>query len=106
MHLTAMIVFVGMKTQTQFLVKKCLPNRPQVKLDRETRANYTLILDVSDLGIPPQQTSRLLTVVVTDIDDHAPEFNRQKVPHFKVDIAYRFLMKSCLFMFLKNGCST
>ena len=50
-----------------------------MKLDRETRANYTLILDVSDLGSPPQQTSRLLNVVVTDIDDHAPEFNRQKV---------------------------
>ena len=51
----------------------------QVKLDRENRANYTLILDVSDLGSPPQQTSRLLNVIVKDIDDHAPEFNRQKV---------------------------
>jgi hypothetical protein len=53
----------------------------QVKLDRENRANYTLILDVSDLGSPPQQTSRLLNVVVQDIDDHAPEFNRQKVDY-------------------------
>ena len=29
----------------------------KVKLDREERSNYTLILDVSDLGSPPQQTS-------------------------------------------------
>ncbi len=51
----------------------------KVKLDRETRQNYTLILDVADLGSPPQQTSRLLTVVVTDVDDSAPVFNRQRV---------------------------
>lgn len=51
----------------------------KVKLDREERQNYTLIVDVSDLGSPPQQTSTLLTVVVTDVDDHAPVFDRQKV---------------------------
>ena len=51
----------------------------KVKLDREERSNYTLILDVSDLGSPPQQTSTLLTVVVTDEDDHEPVFNRQRV---------------------------
>jgi hypothetical protein len=51
----------------------------KVKLDRETRQNYTLILNIADLGSPPQQTSRLLNVVVTDVDDHAPTFNRQRV---------------------------
>ena len=35
-------------------------------------------MNVHDLGSPPQQTSRLLQVVVTDIDDHAPAFSRQK----------------------------
>ena len=35
-------------------------------------------MEVSDLGSPPQQTSALLTVVVTDEDDHAPVFNRQR----------------------------
>ncbi len=50
----------------------------KVKLDREERQNYTLILDISDLGSPPQQTSRLMNVVVTDVDDHAPVFKRQR----------------------------
>ena len=27
----------------------------KVKLDREERSNYTLIVDVADLGSPPQQ---------------------------------------------------
>ena len=53
--------------------------RLQVRLDREERDEYTLILTASDLGSPPQQTSRLLKVVVKDIDDHKPAFNRQRV---------------------------
>ena len=48
-------------------------------MDREERQEYTLILTASDLGSPPQQTSRLLKVVVKDIDDHRPTFNRQRV---------------------------
>ena len=51
----------------------------KVKLDREERQNYTLILDIEDLGSPPQQTSTLMHVVVTDVDDHAPVFRRQRV---------------------------
>ena len=50
----------------------------KIKLDREERQNYTLILDISDLGSPPQQSSRLMNVVVTDVDDHAPVFKRQR----------------------------
>jgi hypothetical protein len=59
----------------------------RVRLDREDRDEYTLILTVSDLGSPPQQTSRLLMVKVKDIDDHAPVFNRQKnsVP-FEIEV--------------------
>ena len=48
-------------------------------MDREERQNYTLILDIEDLGSPPQQTSTLMHVVVTDVDDHAPVFRRQRV---------------------------
>ena len=51
----------------------------RVRLDREEREEYTVILTVSDLGSPPQETSRLLKVVVKDIDDHRPIFNRQRV---------------------------
>ena len=50
----------------------------RVALDREERDQYTLILEARDLGSPVQQTSRLLNVVVKDIDDHPPKFNRQK----------------------------
>ena len=57
--------------------------RLKVKLDREERSNYTLIIDVSDLGSPQQQTSTVLTVVVEDEDDHVPQFNRQRMtPYF------------------------
>jgi len=50
----------------------------KVALDREEREEYTLILEARDLGNPVQQTSRLLTVVVKDVDDHPPQFERQR----------------------------
>ena len=69
-------MILGWRHRNQFLK----PPRPfQVRLDREERDEYTLILTASDLGSPPQQTSRLLKVVVKDIDDHQPTFNRQRV---------------------------
>ena len=46
----------------------------RVALDREERESYTLILEAKDLGNPVQQTSRLLTVNVKDIDDHPPRY--------------------------------
>jgi len=49
----------------------------KVALDREEREEYTLILEARDLGNPVQQTSRLLTVKVKDVDDHPPKFERQ-----------------------------
>ncbi|XP_034950821.1 cadherin EGF LAG seven-pass G-type receptor 1 isoform X2 [Chelonus insularis] len=45
-------------------------------LDREIKDSYTLILIVQDLGSPPQQASRILQVIVNDIDDHKPHFKR------------------------------
>jgi len=50
----------------------------KVPLDREERAEYTLILEARDLGNPVQQTSRLLKVIVKDVDDHPPQFERQR----------------------------
>ena len=58
----------------------------KVKLDREERSNYTLIIDVSDLGSPQQQTSTVLTVVVEDEDDHVPQFNRQRMKLYILSI--------------------
>lgn len=45
-------------------------------LDREKKDSYTLVLVVQDRGDPPQQTSRVLLIQVTDIDDHKPRFIR------------------------------
>ncbi|XP_016921882.1 cadherin-23 isoform X3 [Apis cerana] len=45
-------------------------------LDRETKDSYTLILVAQDLGNPPQQATRVLQVIVNDIDDHKPHFKR------------------------------
>ncbi|XP_076643103.1 cadherin 74A [Halictus rubicundus] len=45
-------------------------------LDREQKDSYTLILVAQDLGSPPQQATRVLQVIVNDIDDHKPYFKR------------------------------
>lgn len=45
-------------------------------LDREVKDSYTLILVAQDLGDPPQQATRVLQVIVNDIDDHKPHFKR------------------------------
>ncbi|XP_033335314.2 cadherin 74A [Megalopta genalis] len=45
-------------------------------LDRELKDSYTLILVAQDLGSPPQQATRVLQVIVDDIDDHKPRFKR------------------------------
>ncbi|XP_052751367.1 cadherin-23 [Galleria mellonella] len=45
-------------------------------LDRERKASYTLVLLVSDRGQPPQQSTRIVTVAVADVDDHKPHFGR------------------------------
>lgn len=45
-------------------------------LDRERQASYRVVIVVSDLGQPPQQSSRLTTILVTDVDDHKPHFSR------------------------------
>ena len=51
----------------------------RVALDREERDQYTLILEAKDLGNPvQQQTSRVLNVTVKDINDHPPQFDRQR----------------------------
>ena len=48
----------------------------RVPLDRERQAQYSLLLVAADKGPVPQQATRLLTVHVTDVDDHKPVFKR------------------------------
>ncbi|MBN3316213.1 PCD23 protein, partial [Atractosteus spatula] len=43
-------------------------------LDRETTANYTLLVVASDRGTPPLNSSKVISVTVLDINDNAPIF--------------------------------
>jgi len=51
----------------------------RARLDRESKASYRLILVARDQGAPFQQATRVLHVVVRDIDDHRPHFVRTPV---------------------------
>ncbi|XP_037778261.1 cadherin-23-like [Penaeus monodon] len=46
----------------------------RVALDREQRAQYTVVVVAQDLGRPPQLASRLLVINITDADDNLPAF--------------------------------
>lgn len=48
-------------------------------LDRETKAMYNIIIEVTDHGQPPQAATRVLRINVLDIDDHKPRFIRDAV---------------------------
>ncbi|XP_001653880.2 cadherin-23 isoform X1 [Aedes aegypti] len=45
-------------------------------LDRETKSMYNIIIEVSDMGEPPQASTIVLRINVLDIDDHKPRFLR------------------------------
>jgi len=48
-------------------------------LDRETQDKYTLVLVARDLGSVPQQSTKVFNVIITDVDDNKPVFNRSIV---------------------------
>lgn len=48
-------------------------------LDREIQDKYTLVLVARDLGDVSQQSTKIFNVIVTDIDDNKPVFNRSVV---------------------------
>lgn len=68
----------------------------KARLDRETKASYSLILVARDQGTPPQQATRRLHVVVRDIDDHPPQFIRTPVCHQFVHSRSRLSSNLCL----------
>uniref|UniRef100_A0A2C9K965 Cadherin domain-containing protein n=1 Tax=Biomphalaria glabrata TaxID=6526 RepID=A0A2C9K965_BIOGL len=45
------------------------------ELDRETQDRYILFLEVRDKGVEPKSRSGTVTVIVEDINDHAPFFH-------------------------------
>lgn len=48
-------------------------------LDRELQDKYTLVLVAKDLGDIPQQSTKVFNVIVSDVDDNKPVFNRSIV---------------------------
>jgi len=48
--------------------------RTRRQLDRETKDRYQLTIVATDSGTPRRSTSALVTVDVTDVNDHAPVF--------------------------------
>lgn len=45
-------------------------------LDRETRANYSMVVTATDQGSPPLNASRAFELAVTDANDNAPQFDK------------------------------
>ncbi|XP_067010919.2 cadherin-87A [Anabrus simplex] len=60
--------------------------RTKIILDREVRANYSLVLVARDYGKPtPKETLQFLTILLVDTDDNKPEF-----PMDDTSLPYRF----------------
>ena len=53
--------------------------RTKKVLDRETRAEYKLVVLATDGGTPPQRTNATVTVLVGDLNDNRPEFSPQSL---------------------------
>eukprot|EP00117_Sycon_ciliatum_P020511 scpid1016/ scgid18251/ Protocadherin Fat 4; FAT tumor suppressor homolog 4; Fat-like cadherin protein FAT-J len=49
---------------------------PLTKLDRETRATYTLIVSAADGGTPPLTSTSTLLITVSDVNDNPPIFTQ------------------------------
>uniref|UniRef100_A0A2K5F239 Protocadherin beta 10 n=1 Tax=Aotus nancymaae TaxID=37293 RepID=A0A2K5F239_AOTNA len=63
-----------------FLLKPSVENfyilMTEGPLDRESRAEYNIIITVTDLGTPRLKTEHNLTVWVSDVNDNAPAFTQ------------------------------
>lgn len=68
------------------------------KLDRETKANYTLKVKAKDRGEPSRQTEMELLVRVLDENDNSPQFNPKQYSAFvpeNASIGVTILQVSC-----------
>ncbi|XP_053422640.1 protocadherin beta-12-like [Nycticebus coucang] len=63
-----------------FLLKSSVENyytlETERPLDRESQAEYNIIITVTDLGTPRLQTQQNITVLVSDINDNVPAFTQ------------------------------
>ncbi len=61
------------------------------EVDREVKDHYTLNVTVFDMGIPPKSSYTILDVVVLDVNDHAPKFDK---PSYTVTISESTLLNT------------
>ncbi|XP_016426488.1 protocadherin alpha-8-like [Sinocyclocheilus rhinocerous] len=54
----------------------------QKALDRELVAHYDILLTVTDLGQPPLSSVKTLSIEVSDVNDHKPEFPQNPLELF------------------------
>ncbi|CAI4227916.1 unnamed protein product [Auanema sp. JU1783] len=47
-------------------------------LDRERESSYELQITASDLGVPSQNTSTIMNVMIRDVNDNAPQFENNE----------------------------
>ncbi|XP_037657466.1 protocadherin beta-15-like [Choloepus didactylus] len=52
------------------------------ELDRESRAEYNITITVTDLGSPRLKTERVITVLVSDVNDNEPTFTQTSYTMF------------------------
>ncbi|XP_026049735.1 protocadherin alpha-7-like isoform X24 [Astatotilapia calliptera] len=55
------------------------------KLDRESVSHYDVTITATDCGVPPLSTSRTLSIDVSDVNDHAPQFAQNPVELYLVE---------------------
>jgi hypothetical protein len=65
-------------------------------LDRESQEKYSLVLVAKDLGDIPQQSTKMFNVIVTDVDDNKPVFNRSVVSTNEVNLFFQQHLRICL----------
>uniref|UniRef100_A0A3P8PFE7 Cadherin domain-containing protein n=1 Tax=Astatotilapia calliptera TaxID=8154 RepID=A0A3P8PFE7_ASTCA len=69
------------------------------KLDRESVSHYDVTITATDCGVPPLSTSRTLSIDVSDVNDHAPQFAQNPVE------LYLFCLSTYTHMFSPQGVS-
>ncbi|XP_052313252.1 protocadherin beta-16-like isoform X27 [Oncorhynchus keta] len=58
-------------------IKKHLSLITAVKLDRETQSEYNITLIATDEGHPPLSSFQTITLIVSDVNDNQPVFDKQ-----------------------------
>lgn len=65
-------------------------------LDRELKDHYYLVIVVKDSAAMPRQVTRVLHIVITDVDDNVPILRRHAVSTTSRVLYIHFFLKCIL----------